>query len=286
MNKKEYGKQILVLFLLWGGMLLLCSVAQVLLSRIVDTQNTGILLAEQAVMSVLMFGFPVWMLIKLYKYPTKDFLKIDFSGKKIKIAVAAAVISLLLLPIVEVITEWNSNWHFGAALQEFENSLRRASEVTEALMSRILMVSNLGSFVTNLFVIALVPAVVEELFFRCGLQQLLAKCTKNTHVAILFTAVIFSIAHGDMFGFVPRFLLGLILGYLFYYSQSLLVNMTFHFVNNATVVVVCSMYGTGILSGDFSQPIGFDLATTIMCTIAAITLIVVTLYDARKTENN
>lgn len=84
---------------------------------------------------------------------------------------------------------------------------------------------------------ALIPAVVEELFFRGGVQQLFLEWTRKPHLAIIVTAFLFSFLHVDPFGFVVRFILGVALGYLFWWSGSLRLSIAGHFAFNAFVIL-------------------------------------------------
>ena len=90
----------------------------------------------------------------------------------------------------------------------------------------------------NLFLIALIPAIGEELFFRGIVQKKLGNILTSPHVAVIITSFIFSAIHMQFFGFLPRFILGLILGYLFYYSANLWMSVLGHFINNALGVLL------------------------------------------------
>jgi len=83
---------------------------------------------------------------------------------------------------------------------------------------------------------ALAPAIFEETLFRGGLQNILQKLTRNPWISIGFTSIIFSLIHFSYYGFLPRVALGVILGLIFYYSQSIWLSIFAHFFNNAIVV--------------------------------------------------
>jgi len=99
---------------------------------------------------------------------------------------------------------------------------------------KILLSANkgLGGLVLDTLVIAIVPAIAEEFFFRGVLQQILHKMLRNIHVAIILTAFVFSLVHFQFLTFLPRFYLGIVLGYLFYWSRNIWVSITAHFINN------------------------------------------------------
>ena len=83
----------------------------------------------------------------------------------------------------------------------------------------------------------------EEFIFRGAVQQTCAKWFGNHHWAILLTAAVFSIIHFDLFNFMPRFLMGLLLGYIFYYSGTIWASIMAHFTNNALVVLIYHFFG-------------------------------------------
>ena len=111
-----------------------------------------------------------------------------------------------------------------------------AAQLTEQL----LMAADANDFLLNLLAMALLPAVGEELFFRGYVQRVVQGWIKNPHAAIFAAAVFFSAFHLQFAGFLPRFLLGAVLGYLFYWSGSLWLSVAAHFANNA--IAVCAYF--------------------------------------------
>ncbi len=89
----------------------------------------------------------------------------------------------------------------------------------------------------NIFCMAILPAICEEIFFRGFMQTVAINVFKNKLTAVIVTAVIFSILHGDMFNFIPRFVLGIFLGGLFIYTQNIWFSIIAHTFHNSTVVV-------------------------------------------------
>ena len=98
-------------------------------------------------------------------------------------------------------------------------------------------VSTIGGILVNIFVMAIVPAVSEEMLFRGCIQKTLTDKMRNKFLAILISAFIFSAAHLEFYGLLPRFILGIILGYVFYYTGNILMSMLLHFINNSIAVI-------------------------------------------------
>ncbi len=87
-----------------------------------------------------------------------------------------------------------------------------------------------------MLIIALLPAIFEEVCFRGGIQNILTRWFKGPWIAIIITSIIFSAVHISYYGFFVRFALGVFLGLVFYYSGSLWLNILFHFLYNGVQV--------------------------------------------------
>ncbi|MEN0046993.1 MAG: type II CAAX endopeptidase family protein [Bacteroidota bacterium] len=107
-----------------------------------------------------------------------------------------------------------------------------------ALSSALLVMESPWELVLNIFAIAVVPAIGEELLFRGVLQQKLQAWTKQPHLAIWLAAIIFSAFHGQFEGFLARLALGAALGYLLYWTNNLWIPILAHFFNNAIQVML------------------------------------------------
>jgi hypothetical protein len=88
----------------------------------------------------------------------------------------------------------------------------------------------------------LLPAVFEEVIFRGALQNLLSRWMKTPVWAIVITSIIFSAFHGSYEGFLPRFVLGFILGWMFYRTGNIWTNIAAHFINNAIGITTLYFY--------------------------------------------
>lgn len=100
----------------------------------------------------------------------------------------------------------------------------------------MLNTKGIGGYLLSIFVMALLPAMSEEMLFRGGLQNFLTRATKKPWLSIIIVSILFSIVHFSVYGFLVRFFLGIILGYIFYSTGSIWLSMTAHFFNNALAV--------------------------------------------------
>lgn len=134
-------------------------------------------------------------------------------------------------------------------------TLKLAEKQTEDAIKGLLQMNHAGEFVANLFIIALLPAMGEELMFRGVVQQQLMRRIANPWLALLISAAVFSFVHFQFEGFLPRMLLGLILGWLYWRTHNFWVPVTAHFFNNALQVTGQYLYGKEISSVDLEQDI-------------------------------
>ncbi len=191
-------------------------------------------LCIQAIGSLVMFGLPSWLCIWLF---TKDF-KTNFSTLKNKRwLIWAIIIPIVCIPINDILTNWNNNLHF-----EGEEIFRQIQTLSEKESEYLLTSDSFGGFLAISFVLAIIPAIVEELFFRGVIQNYLKDLCKNTFIAILLTSAFFSLMHFELFSFLPRFMLSILLGYVFVASKNLIIPIICHFINNFTVCLIYFLY--------------------------------------------
>ena len=202
----------------------------------------------QGISSALMFIAPP---IILYAFTrTEPMRQIGFRKPAFWWMLLIGVILMFVsLPLTNILGTWNEKANFGETL---ETILKMMEDTAGDLTERMLQVDTFGGLLGNLLVIALIPAIGEELTFRGVLQQSLTRRC-NPHVAIWLSAFIFSFIHFQFYGFLPRMFLGLILGYMFYYSGSLWISILMHFINNGTAVVVAYLDYKGLANVDWEH---------------------------------
>ena len=127
------------------------------------------------------------------------------------------------------------------ALVHFPSMDKSAKAAEELYNQAVASMSNLkgsGQFIIAVFVIAFFPAVFEEMLFRGVLQNFFTKWFKMPVVAIITTSILFSLIHASYYLFLSRFILGLALGFMFYYTKNIRVNIFAHFINNLIALSV------------------------------------------------
>ncbi len=182
-------------------------------------------------------------------------------------------------PFIDMLNTWNQGLHLPDSMHAIEQWMTDSEKQAESLTKQLLNVTTWGGFLSNILVIALLAGIGEELLFRGVLQKILIKWTGNIHTGILITAILFSAIHLQFFGFIPRMVLGALLGYLYVWSRSLWVPITAHALNNAWVVI--------FTPNSFNQ--GSKLVTAVEHTdnniwyiLASIILTSICLYGIKK----
>lgn len=152
--------------------------------------------------------------------------------------VFAALIMLAGVPFVYFLMEVNQQLALPESMAGLEEWMRRTEDAAETLMGRFLLVEGLHLLLFNIVMIAVLPGIGEEFIFRGLVQPLFKKWTGNVHVAVIITAILFSAMHFQFYGFLPRFMLGVMLGYMFVLTNNIWVPVFAHFFNNAGAVTL------------------------------------------------
>lgn len=271
----------MVMLALSLGMLLVVVVAMALMRSVLDTDSSAVILWTQAATQLLTFLLPVVLTTAIYYGgEAREYYRLRFGRREWLLALSGVAATLLLVPADDWLAVWNDGWNLGRVGE----TLRAMQDQTEGIVESMMATDTVRGLIANLIVVALVPAVCEEVFFRAGIQNLLQRWFGNSHAAIWVTALIFSLGHGEVFSFMPRFVLGAMLGYLYVYGGSILINATAHFVNNALVVLLYWLAARGVLGIDPSEPLHCNALLTVCCTLAAAGVVWVSFF-AEKTKN-
>ena len=197
-----------------------------------NPQFTNAARIMQMVSAFFMFFLPAVAAARLMNPSPLRWLgfKNGFNARQFVLVIA---IIIICLPLVGALGELNQAIPLTKSLEAYFKKLEHTYQTqVEALAT----MRSPGEFVFSLLVMALLPAVFEETLFRGGMQQMLIKWLKKPVPAIVITSIIFSVVHFSWYGFLPRFALGMVLGLIYYYSQSIWLSMTAHFINNAFAI--------------------------------------------------
>lgn len=292
-GKSRFVQICYLLLFIFAGMFIFSALGMLVASCVYGTfiyydlpkvDQAGYLRISQAFGSIGTFMLPALLFAycskrNLFSYNTLDkkpnYLMVDI----------VLVLSLILLPLVVGFAEWGQSIHFPTSMQRLEHWLRVLEENNEKLVTLMYRDSRISILILNLLILAIIPAVGEELLFRGTIQPFLHQWTKNPHIAIWITAFIFSAIHFQISGFIARMLIGAYLGYLAYWSGSLWVPIIAHFMHNSMSMIsdfIMERRGFDIEQLQLSDIHGYKyiLAASIILTFIGIYF----LWKQRKSE--
>ena len=170
----------------------------------------------------------------------------------------AVGIMLCAVPGINFLADLNSRIVLPESLGFIEQILKQQEEAAAVLTERFLQADSIGGLLINIGLMALLPALAEEVSFRGTLQQILAqgKLKGQIHIAIWATAFIFSAIHMQFYGFVPRMLMGAMFGYIFVWTGTLWVPILMHFTNNGLAVMAYYLIGENEESKNIADTFG------------------------------
>ncbi len=163
-------------------------------------------------------------------------------------------------------------------------SLRAAEDSSQALIEAMMQLDSPYALMTNLFVMALLPAIGEELIFRGWVQRIAVRLTASVHAGIWISATLFSLMHMQFEGFFVRQLLGVLFGYLLYWSGSLWLPIIVHFVFNGLQIVAQYAYFQGAIDLNIDQEPELTTNNLVMGAVALSLTLILCYYVHRKRQ--
>ncbi len=188
----------------------------------------------QIVQFISLFIIPVFLCARFFSTDTKKYLGLKKPSHTGYLFLGIAVM-LLAIPLSNLLGELNRNVQFPSGIEEW---MKRSEDESAVLIKGLLADQSITDLILNIICIAGLAAVGEELLFRGMVQRLLIKMFKSPLAGIIIAAILFSALHMQFYGFLPRLLLGVLLGLMYWYSGSLWVAMLAHFVYDAFLIIL------------------------------------------------
>ncbi|MDF2437465.1 MAG: putative metal-dependent rane protease [Bacteroidota bacterium] len=237
-----------------------------------DDENMMIFLKiAQAVSVIIIFILPAVLIAVFWTQP-----KFHYLGLTTKPAVATLFIAgigiLFAMPVINWLAEMNQHMELPSVFAGMEEWMRNSEDKATQLTEGFTRGTSISTLILNLFVIAFMAALSEEIFFRGIFQKVAIECFKNKHAGVWFGAIVFSAFHMQFFGFVPRMLMGAYLGYLFLWSGSLWPGIVAHFINNGAAVLMVWLSNRGVISVN-ADKIGIEQSELIYVAISGAAVI-------------
>src|SRR5690606_35309972 len=189
----------------------------------------------QTLSSIGTFVVPA-LLLKYIERNRTHYLNFSTPNPK-RLMIIALVIMLVSSPFLELTSLINQQMQLPDFLSDMESWMKAKEMEMAQLTEKLLYTSTISGLLFNLFMIAVLPAIGEELVFRGRLQPIFHRWTNNIHAGIWISAILFSAIHIQFYGFIPRMLMGAVFGYMLYWGKSIWLPIIAHFMNNATAVI-------------------------------------------------
>lgn len=196
---------------------------------------TGLRIA-QTLTTLFMFLLPPLLLAATERIKTTEFYGLKIPPLQLLFLVF--LIMMCALPVMEWVALANQKMVLPDFLKPVEEWMRRKEDEAMKMTVLLLTMRQVWDFIINILMIAMLPAIAEELLFRGGVQRSFLRMFGNPHVAIWLSAFIFSAIHMQFYGFFPRMFLGAAFGYMYLWTGSLWCSMFAHFLNNGYAVCV------------------------------------------------
>ena len=238
-HKPELFKLFLLLIFLFLGLVASSLIIHILDLEIFGKSNINDQKTAQFITSVFLFLIPPTM---LYYFTTGSVFRSMGFNRLINRQMILLVFAIFILiqPFITYTSQINADLldYLDNYFPETINKMLFLEQEAEEITLLFLSMNSIKDLVINLFLIAIIPAFGEEILFRGVVQRKLSLLFNSPVLAIFITSFVFSLIHFQFFGFFPRFFLGLLLGYLFYYSNNLWIPVIAHFINNALAVIL------------------------------------------------
>lgn len=246
----------------------------------VAISNPGYLKYFQTIQSIGLFILPPFIFSWLYSgSPTQELTIKKPHSKYIFFAILMIIVAQ---PMINFIGAFNYNIEFPVFMKQLESWLRLKENQAMEVTKIFLQTNTWHQLVFNVFLVAILPAIGEELLFRGALQRVLIRILKNYHMAIWLTAFLFSLMHMQFFGLLPRWILGVIFGYLVVYGGNLWLAIAAHFTNNLMAFIIFQ-YQTNKGLAPLEPNNEYFFTVWVMLSLTAVITMV---YWLKKKNNN
>ncbi len=206
----------------------------------------------QVVNQLGVFIIPVLFYAYLENRKIGNYLKVD-KKPGARFLILSSILIIASIPAINWMVVLNEQMSLPEFMKGFESWMRESEDKANKLTEAFLEVDTISGLIVNLFIIALLAALGEELLFRGVVLQLFYEGLKNSHLAVFISAILFSALHLQFYGFLPRTVLGILFGYIFIWTGSLWIPIILHFLFNGITVVAAYLYNTGHISTDIES---------------------------------
>ncbi|HOS48362.1 MAG TPA: CPBP family intramembrane metalloprotease, partial [Bacteroidia bacterium] len=200
----------------------------------------------QLVSAIGTFLLPPIFAAWLFTNDAKEYLGVVKKPNSQQIVIAV-ILLLVAIPFINWMMMANSLMELPPSMKGLEDWMKEMESNAGQITKLLVKSSTIGGLIFNIFLMAVIPALGEEFLFRGLIQKLFKDLSGNVHAGIILSAILFSAMHMQFYGFIPRFALGVMLGYMMYWSGSLWLPIIAHFINNFLAVITTWAAANGSL---------------------------------------
>ena len=227
-------------------------------------------------LSIMIFISPYFYVNKLSNYSIKIF---PINSTPVILVLLSTFFFMILNSGV---IEWNKSINFPEFMNSFETWAFNKEKELEKITIFLVSFENNWEFLFGILSIALIPGICEEYLFRGVLQKNFYLISKNIHIAVWLSAFFFSALHLQFYGFFPRMLLGVLFGYVYYWSGSIVYPMIAHIFNNFFSLTIFYFSQKGLLNENFEVSVNSSPKIPMVLIIISAVLFIGFMYLIRK----
>ena len=183
------------------------------------------------------------------------------------------ILAFCTFPVTGFAGQLNSGMVLPEWLSGVGEWMRDKEDYADHLLDLIMTPETFAGMLLNILIIAALPAISEELIFRGVFQKIFQNIFRSAHISVWFTSFLFSAIHLQFYGFLPRFILGLIFGYLFLWSRNLWFPVIAHFINNAVPVAGAYIKGWEAVNAPSDEGFWKQITIVMFSLVAAIIIL-------------
>lgn len=289
-NKPAWAQLFMFLGMAFGSFIILSMISMMVLANMTglnvleisdpsnwDYKNPALLTFVRGMLLIqFLFLFIVPCFLFAYFSDPKPAGYLGFRSAKPVFYILGTFVLIVAIPLVDWLGVFNHQ--LIPETTSLGKWMKESEEQAGQQIAFMLKKNSIQDLLMNLLFIAVFAGVGEELFFRGVLQRIFIKLFKNPWIGIIVTAIIFSAIHLQFYGFIPRFILGVILGLIYWYSGSIWPAIIAHFVYDAFAVVLI-YFNPSLLDQNTTT---FQMGNQVIMTLLSAVLVGLIIFQMRK----
>jgi len=227
-NKNFWQELLSYLFFCLAGFAMTAALSMALLSFASDGLDTFNLHIIQWGQTLFLMILPPLLWSHFYlKTSVTEELRLKCSDVRILLLTTGLIVAGI--PLLEWLTWIGQHLPLPQTLESWAQQQQISSE---KILHALLDVDGPWGWITLFLLICLATAIGEELMFRGALLNIFLRTATPRWLVAVWIGFIFSLIHFDIYGLLPRWILGSLFVYLVYWSGSIWPSILAHTLNN------------------------------------------------------